>query len=578
MFHEACRIAVEHGFYHAAGIRRVNKTTGEAVFVAGAGPAEEIAARMPITLSGSDEKNHGPTGLALREGRQVIVNQLSTDPGTRAFLDVAGEYGIQSVAAFPLVINNDIAGIMTFYSRDPGAFDEDEVALLEELAADTSLGLNYIAKDQQLAYLSFHDALTDLPNRALALDRINQATSGYGYRTIRITGIVVLSIENYRKITNAYGTATADKVLREVATFLIQILRDGDTVARIDAHDFGIVLTGVFSVNDLNMVVQKLLDSLPGAIMYRGEELVINYRAGISIHPRDGKDGGELLRRAGLALTGARKIEQPFRYYTKDLEDQNSREYALEKDLRDAVNNNELELYYQPIITVRDRELVGFEALSRWQNSRLGWVPPAEFIPIAENTGLIESICYWSVEKAVRQLQHWEKDGIKDIYVAINISPYQLRSKGIANRILEIIHKAGADRFREQIVLEITESMLMEHSDSVIAELNILQDKGLKLFVDDFGTGYSSLSYLRRFPVDTVKIDSEFINGLPHDHEAEALVKGIIGMAHGIGLEVVAEGVETEEQYAVLCELGCDLAQGYLFSRAVPPEEVALSY
>lgn len=420
------------------------------------------------------------------------------------------------------------------------------------------------------------------PQQIRALDFItsllDQVINRYRHRTDRLAVLIILNIENFRRITDTHGINKGDNILRELSLHLTRSVRDGDTVARIDVDDFGILLIDVASIRDVSTVSRKLFVGLPQVITVADEDIVPQYRAGIAVYPRDGADVKELVQHARLALAGARSYGEAYKFYSKALEDQSLRESAIERALQGAIKNEELRVFYQPIVAVKDRKTVGVEALLRWHNPELGPVSPADFITIAEETGQIIPIGFWVIKQVTHQLARWVGNGIDSTYIAINIFSKQLQQKGVAQRILAILNDVGGEKMSQRIALEITESVLIGNSEHVIPELNLLKATGITLYVDDFGTGYSSLSYLRRFPVDVLKIDREFITGLPNDIEAVALVKGIIGMARGIGLRVVAEGVETEEQFSVPRDLDCDMAQGYLFSKPVVPDEVLLRY
>jgi len=576
---EVCRIATEHGLYEAACVRLINRETGKVEVVAGAGEAGEFINHIKVTISGNDEYSRGPAGTALREGTYSIINNVSSNPVADPWREQINRFGIRSAAAFPLILNNQVTGAISLYSKYTDSFDGQEIRLLEELAADTALGLTQIENEEKIHHMSFHDTVTDLPNRHLLEDRLDQIINRHRYKaTGRVAALIILSIENFRRITDNFGIDKSDNVLRELAVYLKNSVRDGDTISRIDAHDFCVLLTDVASVRDVSLVFRKLFANLPSVFDMADTEILPRYRAGIAVFPRDTRDARELIQYARVALSGAREHQESYKFYAKSLQQQSRRESIMEQALTGAMKNGELKLLYQPVIDMKSRRTAGVEALLRWHNARLGTVPPDEFIPVAEETNQIIPIGFWVIEQAARQLGAWLNTGIDARYIAINISSRQLQKRGVARLFLATLKESEGDHVLERIVMEITETVLIENAEHVIAELKLLKDAGIMLYIDDFGTGYSSLSYLRRFPVDTLKIDREFINGLPHDREAAALVKGIIGMARGIGIQVVAEGVETEEQFCMLRDLGCDMAQGYLFSKPVEAEKIALKY
>jgi len=575
---QACQIAVEHGGYKAVCIRLVNDETKLLEIVAIGGDVKHITFPPAIALADTQALAQEPSGIVIKENRAVVINDISEETISEQWSLKSREYGINSCAAFPLLVNNKNAGSFTFYSGEANTFDDDEIRLLSELAADTSIGLTQIVNEQQLLYVTYHDVVTGLPNRNLLIDRFRQTVSGYGYRTNRITAVMAISIENYRKIVDVFGVFVGDAVLYQFALLLRDSVRTGDTIAKVDSHDFVVLLTDIANTSDLTAVTRKVISNLPQVITENSIDIVLHCRAGIAVHPRDGNEPDELLRHAGIALTAARDYDEPYKYYSKTLEDQSTNEHAIETELQSAVKNNELRLAYQPIVSITDKTVIGFESLLRWKNPRLGEMPPGQFITIAENTGLIISVGYWVFEQAVKQLKEWSGNGVTNTYISVNVSSFQLRQSGMAGRFIETLKQYDLGSSGNRIVLEITESALIENPEVVIPELHLLKSEGMDIYIDDFGTGYSSLSYLRRFPVNALKIDREFIIGLTKGNDATALVKGIIGMANGIGIRVVAEGVETEEQYTILSELGCDMGQGYYFSKPKELSEIKFTH
>jgi len=571
---QACTIAVEHGGYSAVCIRLVNKNENTLEIAAMRSDIQDICMVPALNLSDSNTLKQEAAAIVMNEGRKVIINDISDETLSERWRNQFSQHGIRACAGFPLIVNNEVIGAFMFYSQESNTFDDDEVRLLSELAADTSIGLTQIENEQQLLYLTYHDIVTGLPNRNLLLDRLNQTIAGYGYRNSRITAVMAISLENYRKIVDLFGVSVGDGVLYDLGQQLRNMVRSGDTVAKIDAHDFVLLLTDIATISDLTVLTRKLVTNLPQVVKQDGIDVVLHYKTGIVVHPKDGVDAEALLRYAGVALSAARKSPEPYQYYSKSLEEQSINEHAIERELQSAISNNELRLVYQPIVNLKDKSVIGFESLLRWRSSRLGDMPPDVFIPVAEASGLIIRIGFWVFEQALLQLKEWAKNGIENKYIAVNVSSHQLRQHGIAARLIELIEQHDLHATNNRLVMEITESALIESPDVVLPELHALKQAGILIYIDDFGTGYSSLSYLRRFPVDALKIDREFINNLVMNAEATALVKGIIGMAHGIGISVVAEGIESDEQYSLLRALECEMGQGYYFSMPVEAHDV----
>lgn len=573
LFDETCQIVTEGGVYQAVGIRLVDMENNTVVTVASGGEIPEIVTSTKITLSKNDPFGKGPSGIVLREGRSYVINDISSDPRIDAWRDVERNFHIKACAAFPLIVNNKTIGVLSLYSKKVNAFDEEEIRLLNEIVANASLGLEYIEKEKQLDYLYFHDIVTGLPNRKILEDRLSQALSRFDFHSERLTAILILSVENFRRITDVFGAHTCDIVLREISSYLASALRTGDFVAKISAHDFGILLVDLATERDISIVANKLLTSLPQMVTIDDNKINIIYRSGIAVHPRDSNNENELIRYAGQALSAARIEKSTLNYFSSSMASHSEKVNAIEHELQNAIENNEFRLFYQPIVNVIDRKVVSLEALLRWENPKLGWVSPAEFIPIAEESGLIIPIGNWIIKQAIQQILSWVQEHIT-LRVAINVSPHQLRQDGFADHLLNIINETGTDFPYQLLSIEITESSLIESVEKILPEFDILKKTGIGISVDDFGTGYSSLSYLRKLPVDVLKIDREFIHGLPELQESVTLVKGIIGMAKGLGLKVIAEGVETEEQYSLLKNLECDFIQGYLISKPIQAVQI----
>ena len=577
LLEEACRIAAEGDIYQAIGIRLIDFDNNTVVSTARAGTLQDYINESKVSLSENDKFGLGPSGTALREGRSVIVNDINSDPHGDPWRRLADGYGIKACAAIPLNVKSKVIGVLSLYTHEINVFDDDEIRLLNEIAADTSLGLEYIEKESHIDYLHFHDVVTGLPNLESFIDRLNQAVSRYGYHGERYTGVVSISIENFRKIINSFGVYTGDMVLREVATHLNSILRPGDFVAKTGYHDFCILLADLATDRDISIVTHKILSALPQIIHVANDDITLTFRAGVAIHPRDSNEVNELIRYSGQALSSAREQKVLLNFFSRALENRFEKLRVLEQELQSSVENNELMLYYQPIFSTITKKIVSAEVLLRWNNPRLGMVPPAEFIPVAEESGLIIPIGHWLIKQTALQVKAWEKDKF-NIHLAINISTHQMRQGGFANYLINTLQTVGLDLSKNIVAIEITESSLIESVEKILPEFNKLKKAGIAISVDDFGTGYSSLSYLRKLPVDVLKIDREFITGLPHIKESVTLVKGIIGLAKGLGLKIVAEGVETADQLSILNELGCDFIQGYLFSKPIPADEIYRLY
>jgi diguanylate cyclase (GGDEF)-like protein len=419
--------------------------------------------------------------------------------------------------------------------------------------------------------MAHHDALTGLPNRVLLYDRMDQLV----HRALRGIGrfsLLFIDLDRFKNVNDTLGHKVGDRLLRVVAQRISGCVREGDTVARIGGDEFVVLLTDSDSPRTVAHVAQKVLDSLARPFDLDGYELYITPSIGICVYPDDGEDAQTLMSNADAAMYHAKDTgRNNFQFFTRQMSIAAHHRLALENELRHAVDRNELVLYYQPQIDLRTGEIVGFEALLRWNHPERGMVLPSVFIPIAEETGLINRIGEWVMSRACEQAHAWQETGHPGLQVSVNCSAQQFRRDEYVGTIEATMH--ANDLPASCLELEITESVIMQHTEQVLVRLKRLHDMGVQLSLDDFGTGYSSLSYLKRFPIQKLKIDQTFVRDITTDPDDAAIVTAIVAMAHSLGLVVMAEGVETRQQLAFLKALKCDQAQGYYFSPPVPAAE-----
>ena len=571
---EACRIAVELGRFRLAWIGLLDADGQTLRPLAMAGAAKEYAEQIRISLDPNRPEGQGPTAVALREGRYFVCNDIENDPRMAVWQEKARAAGLGASAAFPLRMEGSVIGALNLYAAEPGFFDDQEIQLLEELAADTSLGLEYIDKERRLNYLAYHDPLTGLPNATLFADRLGQSIARARHHK-RYHAVLVLDIEGYRRSVDALGRHANDLVLQQVARYLAENIREGDSVARLEGDEFGIILADIARIEDVELVANKLIDGFPRAVAVGDDEIFLRVRAGIAIHPNDGDEPDTLLKNARLALHASRpETGSTLAFYAPALNAAAQEHRRIEQALHHAIERKELQLHYQPVVDVATRAIVGLEALLRWHSRDLGQVSPATFIPVAEETGLIVSIGEWVLESACRQAVRWRAAGLRGVRIAVNVSVKQLHQPDFVERVAAIRDAAGIGDDPSILALEVTESALMDSIQASVTVLDALRQQGAAIYVDDFGTGYSSLGYLQKLPVDALKIDQGFIRNLETDADSAAIVKTVIALASGLELNVIAEGVETEGQLAMLRDLGCGAVQGYLFSRPQPAEAI----
>ena len=419
---------------------------------------------------------------------------------------------------------------------------------------------------------AYFDTLTSLPNRFLSLDRLSQMLNE-AERNKEKTAVLFLDLDDFKKVNDSLGHEVGDKLLIEAANRLQLALRKEDTVGRLGGDEFIVLLRGLTDNNNTINIAENLLKIFRDPFHIDGRELILTLSIGIAIYPENGDCASDLLRNADTAMYQAKGMgRNAYSFFTAEMNIIMTRRFEIEGQLHGALERNEFEVYYQPQLNVKDGAIIGAEALLRWHNPMLGNVTPDEFIPIAEQTGLIVPIGKYVIEQSLRFLSEWQTSSQQDYMIAVNLSPRQFRD----NELIGFIKKALSDTNTnpDHLEFEITEGVLMigkSYIDDALLELHKL---GIKLSMDDFGTGYSSLSYLRQYAFDVLKIDRSFINGITLEKEDCDLVKATIAMAHSLGLVVVAEGVEMREQLTLLDKLGCDYVQGYYFSKPIPAKEL----
>lgn len=425
--------------------------------------------------------------------------------------------------------------------------------------------------EEIIRHQAFYDRLTGLPNRTLFSDRISLALS-HVRRTDGVLAVIFLDLDRFKLINETLGHDVGDKLLQNVADRLSMCMREGDTVARFGGDEFIILLPEIHRMEDVALFAETILESFKRPFILRDMELFITVSIGIAVYPHDGDDADKLLINADAAQSRAKEHgRNNYQYYTPSMNARASERLVIESSLRRALEREEFILFYQPQILAENGEIIGAEALIRWNHPELGFISPAEFIPLAEEMGLIGPIGEWVLRKACLQNIKWRNLGNQPIRMAVNLSSLQLQDVGLVQRISEILHETGHDP--RDLELEITESAAMKNPDFTTKVLEDFKTMGVRVALDDFGTGYSSLAYLKRFPLDILKIDRSFIHDLTVNSNDATIAKTIILLTHSLSLSVVAEGVETLEQVEFLKNNHCDVLQGYFYSRPVPPSQ-----
>ncbi|WUR16172.1 EAL domain-containing protein [[Empedobacter] haloabium] len=421
--------------------------------------------------------------------------------------------------------------------------------------------------EKRIRHLAYNDLLTGLPNRTLFFDLLGQGIAHAGAHETRLA-VLFMDLDRFKYVNDNLGHDVGDRLLVAVAQRVRQAVRNVDTVARLGGDEFTVVLGDLDGPAAAASVAHNICRALEAPFQIDGHDIFVTSSVGIAMYPHDGLDVATLVKHADSAMYHAKRTNAGFKFYEAAMELSISHHVRLESDLRRALELGQLEVYYQPQMTVDGARIVAMEALLRWHHPERGMVPPGEFIALAEETGLINPLGDWVLRTACARLRRWLDQGLPPLRVAVNLSVRQLLQAGFAATVRDVLAETGLPP--HLLELEITESTLMEHAQDTLAALHMLRELGVRLSIDDFGTGYSSLSYLKRFPVDIIKIDRSFVRDVPQDADDVAIVTAIIALAHSLRLEVVAEGVETEAQRAFLQALGCDLLQGYLLSAPVP--------
>lgn len=566
LLQEVCRLAVEHGGFKAAWCGLVDRSTAQLTQTAFAGSLSSDAhsERSPW----ADVAEH-PLVSAAMQSRQATACDQSEDQDAAGRLPSRGLLagGCRALAALPLVINDRPVGCIVLISSETGVFDAAEMRLLSELRGDISFALDHIAKAESLNHLAYYDALTGLANRTLLQERLAQHLHALPDAP-GLCALMVADIEGFDTLNEMLGRAGGDELLRSIAGRLVDCVGDSSFVARCGSDEFAAVISRPSSVIDITRTVEKWLKEwLSAPFEVAGKRAAVRVKAGIAVFPEDGTDAASLLRRAELALKKAKTADAQYAVYTSQLGKTLLERRELESELRRALDREEFVLHYQPKVDLAERRLTGAEALMRWLHPEHGIIPPARFIPIMEENGLIVEAGAWALRQASLDRSRWLERSLPAPRVAVNVSSAQLRREDFVRTVATIVKLAGG---QAGIDLEVTETLLMEDIINNIEKLSRLRELGVEIALDDFGTGYSSLAYLAKLPVETLKIDRSFVIAMLDDPSAMTLVSTVISLAHALKLKTIAEGVESEEQAKFLRLLRCDQMQGFLVSEPLP--------
>ncbi len=561
LFKEACRLATMEGGFVTACIDMAGEN-GEALKTE-AHAGRVLPARPALLESGWIATR------AARERQPMICNDIATDGAMAPFDGHLATRGFRAVAAFPLLVAERVVAVLTLVSDTPDVFDADELRVLNELAGDLSFALLFFDREEQLSYMAYYDVMTALPNRRLFQDRLTQLLHAESPAQL---GVVLINLDRFAQLNDAMGRHAGDALLVHIAQRLGCRLPDACNLARIGGDTFAVTLSELDRGEDAaDILQQSIFGALDQPFELDGQEVRISTRAGLALYPGDGLDAETLFKHAEAALKNAKTSGERYLYYAPRMNAALAARMALENALQTALEENQFVMYYQPRVDLVTGAIVSAEALIRWNHPERGVVGPVDFISLAEETGLIRPIGAWVIDAVCAQQRAWQDAGAAIVPIAINLSAVQCVQAELLGMIAGTMTTYGLEQ--KFIEFELTETAVMNNPDEAARNLRALKALGVQLSLDDFGTGYSSLAQLKRFPFDFVKIDRSFISGVDSNAEDEAIAAAIIAMAHSLGLKVVAEGVETPAQLAVMRTLKCDEMQGYLFSRPLPASE-----
>jgi diguanylate cyclase (GGDEF)-like protein/PAS domain S-box-containing protein len=570
LLRESCRIAVQQGGFKMAWVGLVEPGAMKATPLAWEGFEQGYLQEMSLTLANREE-DPGPVGQALRKKTMVVVNDIQASPQP-LFKQQALSHGFRSQIAMPLLVEDQAVGVLVLYAAEAGFFDYEELRLLKDLAGDISFALDYIGKEEKLTYVSYYDTLTGLANRQLFFDRLAQALQSARAER-RQLAVMIIDLERFKRINDTLGRSAGDRVLRELASRLQRTSSESATPARIGGDRFAVVVPNLAGTPMARWIDHWIVEAFAEPLVIDDIELRATVKVGIAVYPADADTAESLFANAEAALQRAKDAADPYLFYSPEMNARVAQRLHLETRLRKAVTQKEFVLHYQTKVDLATRRIRGLEALIRWNDPEFGLISPLDFVPLLEESGLIVDVGRWVFEQALADTQSWRSLGLEVPRVAVNVSEVQLRQPNFVAMVLAALgpavsHATGID-------VEITETMIAQNTGANVQKLLRLREAGLQIFMDDFGTGYSGLSQIAHLPFDALKIDRAFVAGMTISTEHMAIVSAIINLARALRIYVVAEGVETEEQAARLYALGCDEAQGYLFSRPVPAADIS---
>jgi len=580
LYQRVCDAAVNGGKFINAMVLLPDAQAGQMKIAAVAEAGEQHFRDARISIDEATPEGRGLVGMAFQTQQPSVSNDFLKDEHMRLWHDSAREAGIKAAAAVPLVRGSRTVGVLLFYSGERRAFDEEIINLLERMAENVSFALGNLEREderkgteERVQYLATHDGLTGLHNRAMFSQLLNiEIESARRYE--RKFAVLFIDLDRFKAINDTLGHQAGDALLKEISGRLTASVRAGDVVGRLGGDEFVVIVQEVNEIGQVAAVARKILSAAIKPVTIAGQECRVTASVGIAMYPADAQDEQSLMKNADLAMYFAKEEgKNNYQFYSQNIRSQSPQKMVLESSLRGAMERNEFTLHYQAKLDLKSEKITGAEALLRWNSPELGAVPPVQFIPVAEETGLIVPLGKWVLQSACRQNMDWQRAGLPPVCMAVNLSPRQFSGPGLVADIAAALSKTGMAP--QLLEIEVTESMVMCNADRAVKVLGAIKALGVRLALDDFGAGYSSLANLERFPIDTLKVDRSFIREVVNNNDERAITEAVIALGRRLSLNVVAGGVETLEQQTFLREHACNEMQGFYFSKPIVAEEFA---
>jgi PAS domain S-box-containing protein/diguanylate cyclase (GGDEF)-like protein len=573
LIRDICQIAVHQGGYDRAAVSLVDQERRQLRLVGLEGSNAEVFSKLDQADLTEDPGRAGLAGRAVHVAAPAIWNDLATDCTDLPLRETLLKLGYQALAAVPILSDGVTLGVISLFSAYSGIFDSAEVEVLQELAANLGFALQSMEKAEAVRFLSHFDALTGLAKRALCCEHLTHLIAEAGSTGSSVLQVVVFDVQKLSAVNDSFGRYVGDRLLEAIAGRLRDTYSNAEQLGYLDGGTFVVALIGERDSSDLGVMLRKsIADLFAQPVHIEGHEFRPVFRYGVAAYPDNATSGEALIQYAEAALTAAREDNEKYLSFTQIRRRPKLGSFELESRLDGALERHEFLLHYQPKVSLTTGEVAGFEALLRWRDELEGLVSPVVFIPLLERSGAIVDVGAWVLQQAAHDIHHWRTHGLPDVRVAVNVSPMQLRRRDFVEQVLSGRMALGG--FRPDIDIEITESMLMQDIEASTQKLAQLREAGVGIAIDDFGTGYSSLRLLAGLPVDTLKIDRSFVLGGEASSTGLALLSTVSSLARTFHMKTVAEGVETEQQVAMLRQLEVDQAQGYFFARPIPATEV----